>query len=127
MWSPFPCRRGGVAVPARGENRAPPPALTSKTNNDCQIKFKLLQLMAAASPIPLYRSPDDLRERLTQMRDDLIDRMVRRGNPEPEHLPTPRSRRNTPPNYPTPGSLLIDFGWFLTHEASLSFCTLLRG
>ena len=44
-------------------------------------------LMAAASPIPLYRSPDDLRERLTQMRDDFVDRMVRRGNPEPAHLP----------------------------------------
>jgi hypothetical protein len=27
----------------RGENRAPPPAPTSKTNNDCQIKFELLQ------------------------------------------------------------------------------------
>src|SRR6516165_2436334 len=44
-------------------------------------------MMAATSPIPLYRSPDDLRERLTQMRDDLVDRMVRRGNPEPAHLP----------------------------------------
>jgi hypothetical protein len=44
-------------------------------------------LMAAASPIPLYRSSDDLRERLTQMRDDLVDRMVRRGNPAPAHLP----------------------------------------
>ena len=43
--------------------------------------------MAVASPIPLYRSPDNLRERLTQMRDDLVDRMVRRGNPEPAHLP----------------------------------------
>ena len=47
-------------------------------------------LMAAASPIPLYRSPDNLRERLTQMRDDLVDRMVRRGNPEPAHLPIAR-------------------------------------
>ena len=44
-------------------------------------------LMAAASPIPLYRSSDELRERLTQMRDDFVDRMVRRGNPEPAHLP----------------------------------------
>ena len=40
--------------------------------------------MAAASPIPLYRSPDDLRER-PQMRGDLVDRTVRRGNPEPAH------------------------------------------
>ena len=44
-------------------------------------------MMAAVSPIPLHRSPDELRERLTQMRDDLVDRMVRRGNPEPAHLP----------------------------------------
>ena len=43
--------------------------------------------MAAASPIPLSRSPDDLRERLTEMRDDMLDRMLRRGNPEPAHLP----------------------------------------
>jgi hypothetical protein len=43
--------------------------------------------MATASPIPLYRSPDDLRERLLEMRDDLVDRMVRRGTPEPAHLP----------------------------------------
>jgi len=39
-------------------------------------------LIGAASPIP-----DELRERLTQMRDDFVDRMVRRGNPEPAHLP----------------------------------------
>jgi hypothetical protein len=43
-------------------------------------------LMAAASPIPPYRSSDELRERLTQRRDDFVDRMVRRGNPEPAHL-----------------------------------------
>ena len=43
--------------------------------------------MAATFPIPLYRSCDELRERLTEMRDDLVDRMLRRGNPEPAHLP----------------------------------------
>ena len=38
----IPGAGGRGAVPARGENRAPPPAPTS--NNDCQIKFKLLQM-----------------------------------------------------------------------------------
>ena len=33
---------GRVAVPASGENRAPPPARLRKPNNKCQIKFKLL-------------------------------------------------------------------------------------
>jgi len=36
--------RGAVAVPVRGENRARPPAPTSQTNNDCQIKCKLSQV-----------------------------------------------------------------------------------
>jgi len=35
---------GAVAVPVRGENRARPPAPTSQTNNDCQIKCKLSQV-----------------------------------------------------------------------------------
>ena len=39
---------------------------------------QLMQLSARASA---------LRERLEEMRDDLVDRMVRRGNPEPAHLP----------------------------------------
>ena len=34
---------GRVVVTDRGENRAPPPASTAKTNNACQIKFELLQ------------------------------------------------------------------------------------
>jgi len=33
---------GRVAVPARGENRAPPSGSASETNNVCQIKSKLL-------------------------------------------------------------------------------------
>ena len=63
---------GGVAVPARGENRAPPPAPTSKTNNDCQIKFKLLHLrLVRALAVEThenwleqhrYLNMDDLRE-----------------------------------------------------------------
>ena len=35
---------GRVAVPARGENRAPPPGSASETNNDRQVKFELIQL-----------------------------------------------------------------------------------
>jgi hypothetical protein len=40
------------------------------------------------SPIPLYRSPSELREKLIVMRDDTRDRMRRRGAVEPGHLPT---------------------------------------
>src|SRR5215469_10666691 len=40
----IPGAGGRVAVPARGENRAPPPGTHFETNNDCQIKYKLLQL-----------------------------------------------------------------------------------
>jgi hypothetical protein len=39
---------GRVAVPAHGENRARPPAPFSETNNECQIKFELLQLSPAS-------------------------------------------------------------------------------
>ena len=42
MISVLPHRR--VAVPARGENRAPPSGSVSETNNECQIKFELLHL-----------------------------------------------------------------------------------
>jgi len=35
---------GRVAVPARGENRAPPSGSASETNSVCQIKSKLLHL-----------------------------------------------------------------------------------
>jgi RNA-directed DNA polymerase len=40
-------RRAGErgAVPARGENRAPPPGTHFETNNDCRIKCKLLHLL----------------------------------------------------------------------------------
>src|SRR5262249_47724354 len=41
---------GRVAVPARGENRARPPASTAKTNNVCQIKFELLQIIRCWFP-----------------------------------------------------------------------------
>ena len=40
----IPGAGGRGAVPARGENRAPPPGTHFVTNNDCQIKCKLLQL-----------------------------------------------------------------------------------
>src|SRR4029079_9933193 len=36
---------GRVAVPARGENRAPPSGSVSETNNDCQVKCKLIQII----------------------------------------------------------------------------------
>src|SRR5215469_4088932 len=39
----IPGAGGRGAVPARGENRAPPPGTHFETNNDCQIKCKLLQ------------------------------------------------------------------------------------
>src|SRR5215469_14691824 len=42
----IPGAGGRGAVPARGENRAPPPGTHFETNNDCQIKCKLLQIMA---------------------------------------------------------------------------------
>jgi hypothetical protein len=35
---------GRVAAPAPGENRAPPSGSASETNNECQIKFELLQM-----------------------------------------------------------------------------------
>src|SRR5215469_6687166 len=43
----IPGAGGRGAVPARGENRAPPPGTHFETNNDCQIKCKLLQLRDA--------------------------------------------------------------------------------
>ena len=43
----IPGAGGRVAVPARGENRAPPPRTHFVTNNDCQIKCKLLQIMSS--------------------------------------------------------------------------------
>src|SRR5215472_13570910 len=39
----IPGAGGRGAVPARGENRAPPPGTHFETNNDCQINCKLLQ------------------------------------------------------------------------------------
>src|SRR5215467_13833746 len=45
-WSPVPAA-GRVAVPARGENRDPPSGLClRKPNTDCQVKFKLIHLIA---------------------------------------------------------------------------------
>src|SRR5215831_11663087 len=42
---------GRRAVPASGENRAPPSgSVFGKTNNECQIKFKLLQIIGAVCP-----------------------------------------------------------------------------
>src|SRR2546421_12465788 len=44
---------GRVAVPVRGENRAPPSGSISETNNECQIKFELLHVrstMSVAAP-----------------------------------------------------------------------------
>src|SRR5215472_15149481 len=43
--------------------------------------------MTATSPIPLYRSSSDLRERLVEMREDMLARMLQRGSPEPGQLP----------------------------------------
>ena len=39
-----------VAVPASGENRAPPSGSVSETNNACQIKFKLIQINGCSLP-----------------------------------------------------------------------------
>src|SRR5215467_14335684 len=46
---------GRTAVPAPDENRAPPPASVSKTNNDCQVKFKLIHTSEAACSNSLSR------------------------------------------------------------------------
>ena len=42
-----------VAVLASGENRALPSGSASETNNECQIKFKLLQLIPSSAQSPL--------------------------------------------------------------------------
>jgi hypothetical protein len=36
---------GRGAVPASGENRAPPSGSASETNNECQNKFELIQII----------------------------------------------------------------------------------
>ena len=43
--------------------------------------------MSVVELAPASSRASALRERLEEMRDDLVDRMVRRGNPEPAHLP----------------------------------------
>ena len=51
--------KGRVAVPAQGDNRAPPPAPFSETNNECQIKFELIHLHGpTAGGHPLERPGD---------------------------------------------------------------------
>src|SRR5215469_17922883 len=47
----IPGAGGRGAVPARGENRAPPPGTHFETNNDCQIKCKLLHVMDSLSTL----------------------------------------------------------------------------
>jgi hypothetical protein len=39
------------------------------------------------APVALWRPPGELRQKLVEMRDDLIARMQRRGAVEPGHLP----------------------------------------
>jgi hypothetical protein len=51
---------GGVAVPDRGENRAPPPP-AAKTNNDCQIKFEILQPEHTMSTPDISPAKEDAR------------------------------------------------------------------
>ena len=46
---------GQAAVPALGENRDPPSGSVSETNNDCQVKFELIQLMEARDERRLLR------------------------------------------------------------------------
>src|SRR5215469_14491756 len=46
----IPGAGGRGAVPARGENRAPPPGTHFETNNDCQIKYKLLHINKPGTP-----------------------------------------------------------------------------
>ena len=48
---------GRVAVPASGEHRAPPPGSVSETNNKCQIKFKLLQLIVGFVGVLIITHP----------------------------------------------------------------------
>jgi hypothetical protein len=40
---------------------------------------------ANVAPVDLWRSPDRLRAALLEMRDDLLDRMIRRGGVEPAY------------------------------------------
>lgn len=61
--SPVP-RGGRAAVPAPGDNRAPPPGFASETNNDSQVKFDLIQPMLDA--------------RCAQLRLDAIGQLVER-------------------------------------------------
>ena len=43
--------------------------------------------MTNLAPVALWRPPGELRQKLVEMRDDLIARMQRRGAVEPGHLP----------------------------------------
>src|SRR5215831_8472432 len=52
----IPGAGGRGAVPARGENRAPPPGTHFETNNDCQIKCKLLHFILVSDRRALLRS-----------------------------------------------------------------------
>ena len=52
--------KGGAAVPARGENRAPPSGSVSETNNACQIKFKLIHLIAELGDLSRFANPRQL-------------------------------------------------------------------
>ena len=60
---------GRAAVPARGENRDPPSGSASETNNDCQVKFKLLHINSAVSALRFFFTVTldrpDLARRLT--------------------------------------------------------------
>ena len=54
---------GRVAVPARGENRAPPPGSASETNTDCQVKFELPHIKAAHHAFCVNAGDDQYRHR----------------------------------------------------------------
>jgi hypothetical protein len=43
--------------------------------------------LTSLAPIALWRPPGELRQKLIEMRADMLDRMLRRGAVEPGHLP----------------------------------------
>ena len=76
-------------VTDRGENRAPPPASTAKTNNACQIKFELLQ------PEHTNSTPD-----ISPAKEDA--RLCMRGaQPTPATQTTKRNAHQSPRDYST--------------------------
>jgi len=104
---------GRAAVPARDENRAPPPGSVSETNNGCQIKFELIQISSVRRDLlpRLEMQPMEMRPRI-----DRPPVLYCRGTrPSQAAKSRPRSKASPLPiaatvaveiSGPTPGTLI---------------------